>query len=141
MNKLAGILATALLVSQYGDAYAEDLVAARNIRAGSIISASDIITPDNQASLRRAVEVIGMEAVRTLYRGQPIDAEKVRAPTLIQRNAVVQMEFIRGHMTIAAEGRALEKGSLGQRIRVINLGSKRTVSVVVTGTNSVRADS
>jgi flagella basal body P-ring formation protein FlgA len=81
-----------------------------------------------------------MEAGRTFYQGQPIDETKLRAPTLIKRNTIVQMEYARGPMTISAEGRALDPGGLGDRIRVMNLGSKRIVTVVVTGENAVRAN-
>lgn len=120
-------------------AVAEDIVAARNIRAGSVISAADIITPDDRNALRLAVDIIGMEARRAFYKGQPINQGELRTPTLIKRNSIVQMQFARGAMTISAEGRALENGGLGDRIRVMNLGSKRIVTVVVTGADSVRA--
>lgn len=140
MKKFAGILAMSVLGISVDAACAEDIVAARNIRAGSIISASDIITPQDRTALRRAVDIIGKEAGRAFYRGQPIDETKLRAPTLIKRNTVVQMEYARGPMTISAEGRALENGALGERIRVMNLGSKRIVTVVVTGADSVKAN-
>ncbi len=140
MKKFAGVIAMSVLGTSIESAVAEDVVAARNIRAGSIISAADIITPDDRVALRRAVDIIGMEANRAFYRGQPIDESKLRPPTLIKRNAIVQMEFARGAMTISAEGRALDNGALGDRIRVMNLGSKRIVTVVVTGSDSVKAN-
>ncbi len=140
MNKFAGIIAMSVLGTSIDAALAEDIVAARNLRAGSIISASDIITPADRNALRRAVDIIGMETSRALYRGQAIDDANLRAPTLIKRNAIVQMEFARGSMVISAEGRALDNGGLGDRIRVMNLGSKRIVTVVVTGSDSVRAN-
>ena len=141
MKKFAGVIAMSLLGTSIEAAVAEDIVAARNIRAGSVISAADIITPADRSALRRAVEIIGMETSRALYRGQAINESNLRAPTLIKRNAIVQMEFARGAMTISAEGRALENGGLGDRIRVMNLGSKRIVTVVVTSADSVRATS
>ena len=140
MKKFAGIIAMSALGLSIETACAEDIVAARNIRAGSIISASDLITPQDHMALRRAVDIIGKEAGRAIYRGQPIDETKLRAPTLIKRNTIVQMEYAQGPMTISAEGRALDNGAMGQRIRVMNLGSKRIVTVVVTGTDSVRAN-
>ncbi len=137
MNKFAGLIAASILANT--TATAEELVASKIIRAGSILSASDIVTPDNHAALRRAVDIIGMETTRTLYKGQAIDTVTLRTPTLIKRNAIVQMEYIKGPMTISAEGRALDKGGLGDRVRVMNLTSKRIVTVIVTGTDSVKA--
>ncbi len=137
MNKFAGLIAASILANT--TATAEELVASKIIRAGSILSASDIVTPDNHAALRRAVDIIGMETTRTLYKGQAIDMVTLRTPTLIKRNAIVQMEYIKGPMTISSEGRALDKGGLGDRVRVMNLTSKRIVTVIVTGADTVKA--
>ncbi len=137
MNKFAGLIAASILANT--TATAEELVASKIIRAGSILSASDIVTPNHHAALKRAVDIIGMETTRTLYQGQAIDTLTLRTPTLIKRNAIVQMEYIKGPMTISAEGRALDKGGLGDRVRVMNLTSKRIVTVIVTGADSVKA--
>lgn len=139
MKKFAGLIAMSILGTTIETAVAEDIVAARNIRAGTVISASDIITPADRIALRRAVDIIGKEASRAFYKGQAIDETKLRNATLIKRNSIVQMEFARGAMSISAEGRALDNGALGESIRVMNLGSKRIVTVVVTGSDSVRA--
>ncbi len=137
MNKFAGLIAASILANT--TATAEELLASKIIRAGSILSATDIVTPNNHEALRRAVDIIGMETTRTLYKGQAIDTVTLRTPTLIKRNAIVQMEYIKGPMKISAEGRALDKGGLGDRVRVMNLTSKRIVTVVITGTDSVKA--
>jgi len=137
MNKFSGLIAASILANTA--AVAEELVVSRNIPAGSIITATDIVTPDDRFALRRAVDIIGMETTRSLYKGQKINENELRTPTLISRNAIVQMEYIKGPMTISAEGRALDKGGLGDRVRVMNLVSKRIVTVIVTGADSVKA--
>lgn len=142
MNKFAGIIATSILASDmFNVAAAEDLLAARNIRAGAVITASDIVSPTDLTAMRRAVNIIGMEAVRTFYKGQPLDEKLMRNPTIVKRNAIVQMAFSQGAMTINAEGRALDQGGLGDRIRVMNLSSKRIVTATVSGPDSVQAKS
>ncbi|MEO1242614.1 MAG: flagellar basal body P-ring formation chaperone FlgA [Pseudomonadota bacterium] len=143
MNKFAGIIATSILASDMfsAAAAADSLIAARNIRAGSVITASDIVSPNDIEAMRRAVNVIGMEAVRTFYEGQPLREDDLRKPTLVKRNAIVQMEFAQGAMTINAEGRALDQGGLGDRVRVMNLISKRVVVATVAGNDIVRAKS
>jgi flagella basal body P-ring formation protein FlgA len=137
MNKFAGLIAASILANT--TATAEELLASKIIRAGSVLSATDLVTPNNHEALRRAVDIIGMETTRTLYKGQAIDTVTLRTPTLIKRNAIVQMEYIKGPMTISSEGRALDKGGLGDRVRVMNLTSKRIVTVVITGIDSVKA--
>jgi len=142
MNKFAGIIATSILASDmFNVAAAEDLLAARVIRAGDVITASDIVSPTDLTAMRRAVNIIGMEAVRTFYKGQPLDEKQMRKPTIVKRNAIVQMAFSQGAMTINAEGRALDQGGLGDRIRVMNLSSKRIVTATVSGPDSVQAKS
>ncbi len=142
MNKFAGIIATSILASDmFSVAIAEELVAARNIRAGSVITATDIVSPNDIDAMRRAVNIIGMEAIRTFYQGQPLREDNLRKPTLVKRNAIVQMAFANGAMTINAEGRALDQGGLGDRVRVMNLISKRIVVATVSGNDSVKAES
>ncbi len=139
MNKFAGIIAGSILASGFSSVAAEELYAAKNIRAGAIISAEDIATPGDHDAMRRAVHLIGMEAIRTFYKGQPLDEENLRHPTLVKRNSIVQMEFNKGAMVILAEGRALDQGALGERIRVMNLLSKRVVSATISGAGAVKA--
>ncbi|NOX94409.1 MAG: flagellar basal body P-ring formation protein FlgA [Alphaproteobacteria bacterium] len=140
MKKFAGIIASSILASDMlSAAAAAELVAARNIRAGAVITASDIVSPEDVYAMRRAVNIIGLEVRRTVYRGQPLHEEALQQPTLVKRNAIVQMEFSKGSMNISAEGRALDKGAMGDRIRVMNLISKRIVVATVSGSDSVRA--
>ncbi len=137
-SKFSGVIAAMILANGAMPAAAEDVVAARNIRAGAIIAAADIVTPAGEAALRAATELIGLEAARSIYKGQPLNKDDLRAPTLIERNAIVTMEFVKGPMLIATEGRALDQGGSGDRIRVMNLLSKRIVSATVVSANTVR---
>lgn len=138
MKKFAGLLAASILATGYAPAFGGEPVAARNIRAGAVLAAADIEAPQGEQGLRRAATFLGKEAVRTIYKGQPISEVDLRAPTLVSRNAIVAMEFSKGPMTIATEGRALDEGGMGDRIRVMNLLSRRTVSAVVISQNTVR---
>ena len=139
MKKFAGVIAGLVLANEGALAAATDIVAAKHIRAGTILTAADITTPQDRESMRRAYNMIGLEARRTYYRGQSIDEDDFQSPTLVARNAIVQMEFEKGPMIILAEGRALDRGSKGERIRVMNMLSKRVVTATVTGADSVKA--
>ncbi|MBI1366974.1 MAG: flagellar basal body P-ring formation protein FlgA [Alphaproteobacteria bacterium] len=138
--KFSGLIATAILAAGYSPAAGEEIVAARNIRAGETLLASDIETPDSESGLRQAATFIGREAAHSIYRGQPINAADLRAPTLVDRNAIVRMEFSKGALAMATQGRALDQGGLGDRIRVMNMASKRIVSAIVVATNTVRSE-
>ena len=132
------MIAIAILSSGFAPAGAEELVAARNIRAGDILVAEDFETPEERSALHQATTLIGLEAARSIYRGQPIKETDLRTPTIVDRNDIVTMEFARGPLFIASEGRALDKGGVGQRIRVMNLVSKRVVSATIVGGGKVR---
>ena len=108
------------------------LVAARSIRARTIIRATDI-QPGPVAvrgALGDAADVVGMEARGWLQQGRPIMPDDVVPPAMVERNQVVTMRFLRGALEILAEGRALERAAEGDRVRVMNLDSR----VTVTGT-------
>ena len=136
--KYGGLIAGLLLAAGAPPAFASDIVAARNIRAGAIIVAADIVAPDTVEGLRAAAAYIGQEAARSIYKGQPLDSAELRAPTVVARNAVVTMEFVKGPMTIATEGRALDQGGEGDRIRVMNLLSRRIVTATIVNATTVR---
>lgn len=138
MKKYSGVIAVAILAAGYAPAQGEELLAARNIRAGDIIVADDIVTPKGREGIRQATILLGLEAARNIYRGQPIDEDDLRAPTVVARNEIVKMEFASGPLFITTEGRALDQGAMGERIRVMNLISKRVVSATIVSSNTVR---
>lgn len=136
--KYSGLIAAMILAGGAAPAQAEEVIAARNIRAGSVIAAGDLVAPESDAALRLAAGFIGLEATRSIYKGQPLNRDELRRPTLVERNAIVTMEFAKGPMMIATEGRALDQGGEGDRVRVMNLASRRIVTAVVVNANTVR---
>ncbi|MFQ5562730.1 MAG: flagellar basal body P-ring formation chaperone FlgA [Parvularculaceae bacterium] len=139
MMKFSGVIAATILAAGYEPIASEELVAARNVSAGEILTAADIMTPKGAEGLRRAAGLIGQEALHALYKGQPFSESDVHPQTIVERNALVKMEFVKGPLTITAEGRALDSGGMGERVRVMNVFSRRIVSTIVVGTNTVKA--
>ncbi|MEM9169259.1 MAG: flagellar basal body P-ring formation chaperone FlgA [Pseudomonadota bacterium] len=137
MNRL---LLIAMIVVFAGPAAAESLIAAKNVRAGQRLQADDIVTPATTEALRVAASMIGKEAKRNLYKGKAFASGDVRSPTVIDRNALVTMTFTKGPLVIETEGKALDFGGVGDRIRVLNVRSKRIVSATVLDENRVRAN-
>ncbi len=88
----------------------------RNDIAQSRLGLLDLATGD-VTELR---DVIGLETQVAVYRGHAIRVGDLGPPTLIQRNELVRISFKLGGLTLETEGRALDDGAMGQRVRVMN---------------------
>ncbi len=116
-----------------GAASAESLVAARAIVGNSIVSEADIrfARTEIEGALNDPEAVIGREAKVTIYAGRPIRAGDFRAPALIERNDIVRLRYRHGGLVIEADGRALGRGAAGERISVMNMASRATLTGVI----------
>ena len=126
----------ALLLALPAPAMADTVLAARTMRAQTIVTAQDLVVRDVDVvgALQDASLIIGMETRVALYAGRPIRPGDVGPPAIIERNQIVPLVFDRGGITIQSEGRALARGADGEFIRVMNLSSRITV------TGRIRAD-
>lgn len=82
--------------------------------------------------------VIGLALRRPLAAGALFVERDLRRPVLVPRGGSVTMILQSEHLSIAATGRALEDGGLGDRIRVANSTSRTEVEGVVIGPDRVR---
>lgn len=106
---------------------ADDLVAARNLPAGTILSAEDLaVTPGPGAGLVPA-DAVGRQLRTAVYEGRPISKGQLTTPTLVSRNQLVTLAYANGALRIETEGRALGAGGEGDVIRVMNLSSRATL--------------
>jgi flagella basal body P-ring formation protein FlgA len=112
---------------------AEIVVPTRTIRAKEVIVSSDleIKTTEVNGAVRRPEDLIGQEARVALYPGRPIRPADVGPPAIVDRNDLVTLVFDHIALSITAEGRALGRGAAGERIRVMNLASRTTVTGVI----------
>lgn len=120
-------------------AMADVVVATRTIRPTTIITANDvaIVRGDRPDAFDRVENVVGQEARVALYQGRPILVTSIGPPALIDRNQIVSVRFKNGGLTITTDGRALERGGLGDRVRVMNTASRATVFGYVQADGSV----
>ena len=86
------------------------------------------------ASRDRAV---GMQARRQLRAGQALKAADLAKPDLVQRDQAVTLIYETAGLYLTIRGKALEGGTEGDVVNVLNLQSKRTVSGVVVGRGQV----
>ncbi|WP_431297580.1 flagellar basal body P-ring formation chaperone FlgA [Tabrizicola sp. BL-A-41-H6] len=121
-------LVLALLIAQ--PVAAESLVATRTIRAQAVIAPDDLTLVDAEVpdALTDPAQAVGQEARITIYAGRPLRLADLGPAAVIDRNQVVPLVYLAGGLAITTEGRALARGSEGDVIRVINLGSRTTVS-------------
>lgn len=124
-----------------GAAVAGGLGAARTLPVGSVIAAGDLTVIDtDRPGLTDPSAAIGMQTRITIYEGRPLHANMLQAPRVIGRNQIVRLSFQRGALRIDTEARALSDGAAGELIRVMNMGSRSTVTaqVMPDGTLTVK---
>ena len=122
-----------------GVVFAQSVTPVRAIRSQSVLAAEDLAldeeaVPGGVASIEEAA---GLEARVALYPGRPILMRQLRAPALVERNALVRMSYASGTLRIVTDGRALDRAAAGEPVRVMNLASKQTVTGVVAADGSI----
>lgn len=81
-------------------------------------------------------DMVGMAAKRDLAPGQPIRARDLNRSVLVGKGSMVTLVYKTPLMTLTAVGRAIEGGSRGDVVSVMNLQSKKTVFATVSGANT-----
>ncbi len=136
MRRFAFLALAALMA---GQAAADTLVAARTIRSQSVLGPDDLalVAGDTPGALSAIDDALGMEAKVNLYSGRPIRPGEIGFPAIVERNQIVPIIFAQGGLMIATEGRALDRAGVGERLRVMNLGSRNTVTGTVAEDGAV----
>lgn len=117
-----------------GPALSDTVFAVTTLRAREVISpdAIELREVEIAGAAQSLNEVIGSEATRAIYAGQPVRISDIAQPALIERNQVVPATFRLNGLTIETEARALERGSAGDIIRAMNLTSRTAIRGEVT---------
>jgi len=120
----------------------EAAVLARNIERNEVIKSSDVVVErrpkaevgSDAAGRDRAV---GMQARRQLRAGHALRVADLAKPDLVQRDQNVTLIYETPGLYLTVRGKALDGGTEGDVVNVMNLQSKRTVSGVVSGRGQV----
>ena len=83
-------------------------------------------------------QVVGKTARRNIPAGSSFGAGAVEAAVVIGRGDSVRISSGGSGLTVSMEGKALTDGRVGERIRVQNLSSGRTLQATVVGPGEVR---
>lgn len=119
---------------------ADSYIAARTIRAHAIIGTDDIVAVDAEVAgaITEAAMALGLEARVAIYAGRPILPGDLGPAAIVERNQPIKLYFQNASLAIHVEGRALDRGSVGDVIKVMNLASRTTVFGVIDPDGSVR---
>lgn len=119
--------------------HAEVVLAARTLRPQTIVTPQDLVvkTGEVPGTFADPGPLIGLETRVAIYAGRPLRPGDLGPPSLVDRNQIVPMTFSTGGLSIQAEGRALSRGGVGDRVRVMNLESRATVWGLVQPDGSI----
>lgn len=119
--------------------WADSVVPKRTISANQIINERDVELSSDvpNGGFSRLSDVIGQEARVVLYAGRPVSIDDVGPPAIVTRNQIVTVFFETNGLHIHTEGRALERGAVGDRIRIMNLSSRTTLFGQVQSDGSI----
>jgi len=117
-------------------------VVTRDVERNEVLKSSDIVVErrpkaavGNDAAIRD--RAVGMQMRKQVRAGQPLRIADLGKPDLVQRDQDVTLIFESAGLYLTIRGKALEGGTEGDVVNVLNLQSKRTVSGVVIGRGQV----
>jgi flagella basal body P-ring formation protein FlgA len=80
---------------------------------------------------------VGMQLRRPMRAGTPIRVADIAKPDLVQRDQNVTIIYQVPGLYLTTRGKAIDNGSEGDTVSVLNVQSKRTLSGIVTGRGQV----
>jgi flagella basal body P-ring formation protein FlgA len=121
-------------------ALADAVILTRSLPARATVGLADITTvaADIPGAATAPDQVLGQALRVAVQAGRPLQLDDLTAPEVVVRNQLIKLHYALGGMTIAADGRALDAGAVGQAVRVMNLSSRGTVQGVVLPDGSVQ---
>jgi flagella basal body P-ring formation protein FlgA len=114
------------------------------LTSGDVIDANDIVYAELRAStlpadaILNAEQIIGQTPRLRLTAGEAIQLKDIQKPTLVKKGDAVTMILETAGLSLTAQGRALQNGSAGDVVRIINTASNKVVEGIVDGAQSVR---
>ena len=85
-------------------------------------------------------DVIGKKLTHAVSAGTILRTDLLDLPPLVNRNDIVLMIAESDNFKITAIGESQDNGNLGERIKVLNLDSKKEVYAKIVDSNSVKID-
>jgi len=113
------------------------------LRPGDVISSNDIDFIDMRATdisssmITESANLVGQTPRRGVAAMKPLVLNDVKLPIIVKKGDLVLMTLNNNAMNLTAQGRAMDNGSAGDNIHVMNSSSKQVLDAVVTGSEIV----
>lgn len=123
--------------------YKNVLVTTHPLQKGSVLNRDDIkLAKRDLATLSYGYfedldSEIGMKLKRRALSGAVLTPSMLVKPQVISRGQKVTIKAVSGRMEVRMAGKALDNGAPGERIKVMNLKSRKKLEGVVTATGEV----
>lgn len=122
----------------------QNIVVARvPISRGQAISHNDIELKELDSSryhrgfFTQAADLKGFISKRNIKQGTVITPSSLKKEKLVKRNSQVKIVMKIGSLVVHSSGKALSDGSMGQRIKIKNKRSGKTITATVAGSGLV----
>jgi flagella basal body P-ring formation protein FlgA len=120
----------------------EAAIVMRSMERGEIIKASDVTIERRPkaevgADLAPRDRAVGMQTRKQLRVGQPLKSADLGKPDRVTRDQNVTLIYETPGLYLTGRGKALENGTEGDVVNVLNLQSKRTIQGVVIGPGQI----
>jgi len=125
---------------------AEVAVLTRNVDRNELLRSGDLVVERRPRAELAGAEpavrdfAVGMQMRRQVRAGQALKITDLAKPDLVQRDQNVTIIFQTAGIYLTTRGKALDTGSEGDIVNVVNLQSKRTVTGRVSGRGQVSVD-
>jgi len=122
----------------------ETAVVTRNVERNDVLRASDVSSarrPKAEVGNDRMTRerAVGMQVRKSIRAGQAVKAADLGKPDLVTRDQSVTVIYEAPGLYLTGRGKALDSGTEGDVVSVINLQSKRTIQGTVIGPGQVAA--
>jgi flagella basal body P-ring formation protein FlgA len=120
----------------------EAAILTRNVERGDVLKASDVVTerrPKAEVGSDAAPRggAVGMQMRKGLRAGQALRVADLGKPDLVQKDDNVTLIYEAAGIYLTARGKAIDNGTEGDTVTVLNLQSKRTITGTVVGRDQV----
>lgn len=127
------------------DASTEMVVAARQLLAGTVLAADDLLLQKREVAqagglhVRQIDAVVGKKLKSTVRSGAPVKSNQLANVPVIRSGQLVTIVAENTGFRIAVTGRAKSSGGVGDLVRVENLSSRKEFSARVVDATTVEA--
>lgn len=120
----------------------EAAVLTRSVERNEILRSSDVVVERRPKSeigndIVGRDRSVGMQARKQMRAGQALKAADLGKPDLVSRDQGVMLIYEAPGLYLTGRGKAIDSGTEGDVVNVVNLQSKRTIQGVVTGSGQV----